>query len=45
MEDKNTTRQTFLSPSKIGIGLQEYNSMKIHRHLTFSASRNNRDKV
>ena len=43
MEDVNTRRRIFLSLSKLGCGLQKFNSRKFHLHLTFKASWNNRD--
>ena len=45
MEDVNTRRRIFLSLSKLGCGLQEFNSRKFHLHLTFKASSNNRDDI
>ena len=34
MEDVNTRRRMFLSLSKLGCALQEFNSWKFHLHLT-----------
>ena len=45
LKDVNTRRQIFLSLSKLGCSLQEFNSRKFHLHLTFKASWNNRDDV
>ena len=45
VEDVNTRRRIFLSLSKFGCGLQDYNSRKFHLHLTFRESWNNRDEV
>ena len=38
MEDVYTRRRIFLSLSKLGCGLQEFNSRKFHLHLKFQAS-------
>ena len=40
MEDVNTRRGIFLSLSKLGCGLQEFNSRKFHLLLIFKASWN-----
>ena len=40
---KHIRRRIFLSLSKLGCGLQEFNSRKFHLHLIFKASWNNRD--
>ena len=44
-QDVNTRRRIFLSLSKLGCGLQEFNSRKFHLNLTFKASWNNGDDV
>ena len=40
VEDVNKKERTYLSPLKLGFGLQEFNSRKIHLYYTFSANRN-----
>ena len=45
MEDVNTRRRIFLTLSKLGCGLQEFNSRKFHLHLTFKANWNNQEDV
>ena len=45
MEDAKTRLGIFLSLSKLGCSLQEFNSRKFHLLLIFKASWNNRDDV
>ena len=37
--------ENFVSLSKLGCGLQEFNSRKFHLHLTFKQNWKNRDNV
>ena len=45
IEDVNTRQRIFHSLSKLGCGLQEFNSKKFYLHLTFKENWNNREDV
>ena len=45
MEDVNTPQRVIFSLSKLECGLQEFNSGKVHLHLTFKANWNKRRRL